>query len=280
MLPHLEHHQDLTIGLRGEKNQEISRKKRGQIVMKLRAKTLVVALVGALSLTLLAGCNSSEQPSEVSDTVRWINATCAVLTENNGGDHNLLGGMEPGDDSQATTQTILREYWDVTDRESADQTLDWILNEGHRADFVDTMESLKEGGAEEESEEDLAAILGVMLEDDEAGLYLAQSFSDYLEFGPTAIDAWDYSRAVSLLGWYYLAGFYTETEALDKALEIAQTVQTNFSSWDEFNESYCRGYAYWASTDSSDRWATYETLKAQKDGPYQLPWDTPLEKTW
>lgn len=247
--------------------------------MRMKGKTLIVVLAVILSLTLLIGCGNTTT-SNVSDTVRWINATCAILTENNSGDHNLFGGMKPGDVSKQATQMLLENYWDVTDKKSADETLDWILSEGHRTDFLELMQLLKEVGAEKETKEDLAGILGELEGDKEAGPYLAQSFYDYLEFGDTAIDAWDYSRAISLLGWYYLAGYYTETEALDKALEVAQIIQKEFSSWDEFNQSYCRGYSYWAKDDSSERWAIYEKLKSDPKGPFQMAWDTELKKTW
>ena len=35
--------------------------------------------------------------------------------------------------------------------------------------------------------------------------------------GENAITGWDYSRALSLMGYYYLAGYYSEQEALDKS---------------------------------------------------------------
>lgn len=246
--------------------------------MKLREKTLALFLAVAMTLTLFAGCTNAS--SKVSETVRWINATCAVITEINGGSHDIFGGMEPGEDAKQVVQTALKNFWDVTDKESADETMDWLLNEGHRTEYTEFMSSLKEYGADEGTREDLEEFLGELGGDASAGPYLAQGFYDYIEFGPTAIDAWDYSRAVSLLGWYYLAGYYTETEALDKALEVAQTIQKKFTSWDDFNKSYLRGYSYWSESDYSDRLAIYEKLKEQKDGPYQLPWDLTLEKTW
>ncbi len=246
--------------------------------MKLIEKTLALLLIAVMTLTLITGCGN--ESSKVSETVRWINATYAIITEINGDNHNLFGGMKPGEDAKQAVQTALKDYWGVTDRESADDTMDWLLNEGHRTEYAELMSVLKEYGAAEETKEDLEKILGELEEDVNAGPYLAQSFYDYMEFGPTAIDAWDYSRAVSLLGWYYLAGYYTETEALDKALEVAQTVQKKFSSWDDFTKSYFRGYTYWSKSDYSDRLAIYEKLKEQKDGPYQVPWDLTLEKTW
>ena len=40
-----------------------------------------------------------------------------------------------------------------------------------------------------------------------------------LESARATGSAWDYSRAMSNLGFYYLAGYYTVTESLDRSLE-------------------------------------------------------------
>lgn len=246
--------------------------------MKKFKKILALTLSTIIVLTMLAGCGSKVE--EVSDTVRWFNATCAILTEKNGGDHNMFGGMKPGEESAKTAKDILEQSWNVTDRASADENLKWILEEGHRKDFVELMEMLKSEGAEQEAPEDLAQILSIMENDENAGYYLVNAFYDYLEYGANAIDAWDYSRAMSLLGWYSLAGYYTQEEALDKALELGKKIQKEFSSWDEFVASYCLGFEFWSYSDSTERVEIYEKLKAQENGPYQVAWDTALEKTW
>ena len=92
--------------------------------------------------------------------------------------------------------------------------------------------------------------------------------------------AWDYSRTMSNLGHYYQAGFYTETEALDKALEIARVIQTRFDSWDAYNQSYLDGYNGWRSADSEGREPYLESLKTSKNNPFAIDWNLPLEKSW
>ncbi len=82
------------------------------------------------------------------------------------------------------------------------------------------------------------------------------------------------------MSFYYLAGYYTEEEALDKSLEIAQTLQPLFTSWDDLIASYMRGYEYWAEESSADRQAVYEDLKTRSDNPYTVDYNTTLEKTW
>ena len=74
--------------------------------------------------TLFAGCASlpaaspqEEQAADVPETILWFNATHAVLTELNGWDYNLFGGMEATEENRETMIPFLDEWWGVTDRE-------------------------------------------------------------------------------------------------------------------------------------------------------------------
>ncbi len=220
--------------------------------------------------------------AEMTDTIRWFNASYAILTDLNNWDYNLFGGLPANDDSAAAVQQLLPEWWDVTDRASADETLDWILTEGHRTSFAEDMKTLEENGATPDtSSEDLISMLinDFGFDEEEAQSY-AGAYAMYAEFGPEAITGWDYCRAMNLLGYYYIAGHYSEQEALDKSLEIAQTMQPLFESWDDLIDSYLRGYEYWAQGDSEERRALYEEIKTRDDNPFQIDFKMGLEKTW
>ncbi len=214
------------------------------------------------------------------DTVQWFNASYAILTDANGQDYNLFGGAEPGKMMEMQYQAMLDSSWDVTDRASADETLDWILTEGHREGFKSDGELLSQI-VEECGEEELENYLMQVYDEsaDDAAFDVA-IYNMYKEHGETAIDGWDYCRALSLLSFYYMAGYYTKEEALDKSLEIAGTVQPLFTSWDELIDSYLRGYEYWAEADSSERREIYEELLAADDNPFRVDYNTTLEKTW
>ncbi|MCC8122628.1 MAG: DUF1266 domain-containing protein [Oscillospiraceae bacterium] len=254
-----------------------------------------------MALTLLAGCgdnsnntaNTSDLPedvsaavsqepqqNEVSDVLLWINGTYAVLTDLNGEDYTLLGGLEPNAANKAMEINALEGSWGVTDRASADETLAWLLEEGgHREGYAEIMEMLDADGVSDMTENELVDYLTSVyqIEDPDEALYLAKAYPYYLEHGAGAIDAWDYCRAVSLAGWYYIAGYYTEEESIEKSLEIAKIIQERFSSWDEMMDSYLMGYEYWGSTSSSERRAIYEDIKARDNSPYSLDWNLPLE---
>ena len=220
--------------------------------------------------------------SEMTDTLRWFNAAYAVLIDLNGRDFNLFGGIPANDDSKTIMQAGLADSWGVEDRTSADENIDWILSEGHRVDFAENMKALEDAGVTADtSTEDLAALLKDEYDfEDETANTFARAFGVYTEHGADAIAAWDYSRAMYLLSAYYHAGYYTEQEALDKSLEVAQTIQSMYESWDDFMDSYLWGYDYWAEEESTERREIYNKLKAQSDSPFRFDFKMNLEKTW
>lgn len=218
---------------------------------------------------------------ESTDTIQWFNNTCAVLTAVNHWDYTLFGGAPAGDNSKSTVQNLLSEWWDVTDYESAKETMDWLLSEGHRVSFAEEMDMMAEIGLADVSENERVDIIleNFDLSEEEAQDY-ADWFKLYEQYDSDAIAGWDYSRAMSLLGYYYLAGYYTEEEALDQSLETAIVIQNTFASWDSLMESYFVGYEYWAGESSDERRDIYEEIKAAPDSPFQLEWGMTLEKTW
>lgn len=56
-------------------------------------------------------------------------------------------------------------------------------------------------------------------------------------------------------------------------------IQTRFSSWDQFVNSYLEGYAAWAGA-KEDRHAIYEGLKTSAFNPFAIDWNLKLEKSW
>lgn len=183
--------------------------------------------------------NKKANPYNDNQVVQWFNATCAVLTRHNGGNIRAYGGTllmtgvegEDGASADASTKKrnreMLKSSWNVTDRASADDVLEELL----------------------QSAEDTGS-------------------------------AWDYSRAMSNLGFYYLAGYYSITESLDKSLEVAESIQSSFQSWDEYMDSYLDGYNDWAGNRAEDRSAIYEGLKGSAFNPYALDWNMKLSKSW
>lgn len=225
--------------------------------------------------------DKQEEEEALSDTIRWFNASYAILTEINGHDYNIFAGLKPSFQVAAMEQASLEEWWGVTDRQTADETLAWILEEGHRVGFAEDMAYLEECGLGEFSEAERVDVMLYNFEmtEEEAQNYV-NAYKMYEQYGAEAIDAWDYCRALNLMSFFYLAGYYTEEEALDSSLEISKTLQAKYNSWDALVDSYLRGYEYWAETSSDERRAIYEDLKSRDDNPYSVDYNTKLEKTW
>lgn len=225
-----------------------------------------------------------KKPETLSDTLKWFNASYAVITKLNGGDLNIITGFEPGAMIESTMQAMLERDWGVTDRASMDENIDWLLTEGHNQDALDYLVSSEVG---EMSRDELISAMEQSGFDAADQTEMLAAFDAKAAYGDQAIAGWDLSRAMSMIGWGYLAGFYTYEESMDKALETAQSIQQSFGSWDDYMNSYFYGYSYWSGNDPEDtssqayeRRNMYEEMKAEEDGPYSVDWNAALQKEW
>lgn len=202
----------------------------------------------------------------------WFYATYAIIA--NETDWNKGYFISQPGTFTTEAKYRLRQAWGVTDRATADETIQWLLTSGHRSSYKKLMDIYKELGVMEMSETQLVQELG-------ASEFMFDLIAAYKRGGEGAIDAWDYCRAMQVLREAYLAGYYTETEELDQMLQIAKVLQNRFSSWDDMAESYIRGYEYWKSSKSAyeSRNAKYQSLKKNRTY-YQIDWNLALGKCW
>lgn len=245
-------------------------------------KMLALLLVGVMAIAM-TGCGK-----KASDTVRWINTTYVLLTEANKGSVELVGGFAANDTYKQVALNLLDQSWDITSREELDATIEQLLTEGSRAEFATEYASVKEvcdaAGISMDGA-DFQMMLDAMDADSRA--YVQLIVEKYAEKGELAIAGWDYCRVEQLYGYGYLAGFYTYEEALEQSLEVAKTIQSMFSSWDELMQSYIDGYQYWCEDDITNpesasyaRKQIYEDLKNGNNNPFAIDWNTELVKDW
>ena len=220
----------------------------------------------------------------LSDTLSWFNAAYAVITTLNGGDLKLVAGYEPGEMIRQIEQGILERDWGVTDKASLEETIDWLLTEGHNAGALSLLNDL---GAGDISRDELIAFMEEIGFEEEELVDLLAAYDAKEAYGENAIAGWDLSRAMSLMGWGYLAGYYTYEEAMDQSLETAQRIQQTFDSWDDFFNSYFYGYSYWSeealddpTSQAYERHALYEELKSDPTGIFRVDWNATLTKEW
>lgn len=228
--------------------------------------------------------------SEVdSDTVQWMNATYAIITESNGGDRTLVGGMKRDLVNAVFMRYQLYSGWDIEDHESADETIEWLRSEGHRQEFMEYVEVFKETGLlfldEEEFNQTIEDAFGAY--GHYTLNYLKAVYECYQSCGETGILAWDLCRLNQVASWCYVAGYYTLDESLEIQYQNCLLMQDSFSSWDEMMESYLYGFQYWkgdssssAMSDTAKRRNIYNSLKELTSGPYQNDFGRELQRSW
>ncbi len=241
--------------------------------------------------TLAAQGEANAQTTETStypETVRWMTATYAVWSVRNGADLYVPGGGTPDEAIYAlVVKGVLERDWGIKDRQSAQDMIGWLENEGHNQALLKYYEEHNLG--QYETDVDLNASWNGSqgtISDKEAARQMA-AYMGYKTYGQYAAAGWDYSRALMLLGQYYVVGYYTYEEAMDKSLELGQKLQSMFPSWEDFMQSYMYGFLYWNRSDPTDpqsefqyRVGLYQYLNSMEDGPYKMDWNMELKKEW
>lgn len=218
------------------------------------------------------------------ETMQWFNSTYALLTLDNGGNVNLVGGWQADPSIETAMKQTLNRSRSIKSHSDADDTYNWLISEGHNKEALDELNAM---GAEQMTPEEFSKALDAEKLSAEDKTKLQAAYDAYATYGDQAIKAWDYSRAMSVLAYCYLADYYTYDEAMDQSMGTAAQIQKTFSSWDDFIGSYLLGYLYWSGDDPKDptsqyakRKSDYEKLKAEKDGPYSVDWNLKFEKDW
>lgn len=146
-------------------------------------------------------------------------------------------------------QTILSEYWGITNTEELGERLSDLIEEGG-------MSALYAQYAQAESFEEVAQ--GLDPEDMSGAMQrwlLARHFKDRVS--PEQMRGWDIGRAASLVRWGYFVGFIDE-ETAESILEVcAQEASARFDSWRSFAISYLFGGLFWriaAGEDAAADW--------------------------
>ncbi len=221
----------------------------------------------------------------------FVSGMTAVLNTVNGASvMDTVKAMEDMGASDAEMASIrsqaaqsLSDSWDVADAAGLMETADWLMNEGHNKE---AKEYLGEFGGTEAA--DRAAMEAKLEgEDGEVRSAVLAAYDAWAAYGDAAISAWDLSRVGTVMGFGYAAGYCTYEEAMDKCLEAAKKAQESFGSWEEFNQSYLYGYAYWMGEDLEDpassaaeRVDIVDTLSSQANGPFSVDWNMELNKEW
>lgn len=223
----------------------------------------------------------------LSDTVLWFNATYAPLIYSNGWNWKLVGGIRPTPENIEIMDSLLKQSWGVSDRESALETVERLREKGHRNTCRECMEELEELGLLELDEKEFKkAFLKSGLTDNAYRYVIAyQMYQSGLD--ADAMAAWDLCRVNQLYASYYICGYMTYEEAMDASLENSLVLQEMYSSWDEMMDGYVLGYQFWQGdpdtkddSPTKERRRMYEMMLQMEDNPYLLDWNMELQKSW
>lgn len=142
-----------------------------------------------------------------------------------------------------TLREGLESAWEISNREEALNTLEWLLVEGHRARFDNLFLNLKTGVPINEEE------LKPSQECYESAKKVIASklgFSDEDFNSIQTIAAWDYDRAVNIARWSYALDYITEEELWAFIERAAGQASQTYNSWKEYFIAFAfgRGIAY------------------------------------
>lgn len=238
-----------------------------------------------LSLEVLEGAQVAQ------GSKGFISAMTAVLDTVNGASvmdtvkalADMGADASQMDSLKSNAQQSLADSWGVEDAAGLTEMADWLMSEGHNKDAMDYLGEF--GGTEVADRAELEAKLEG--QDDEIRYSVLMAYDAWAAYGDAAVAAWDLSRVNTVMGFGYAAGYCTYEEAMDKCLEAAKKAQESFGSWEDFNQSYLYGYAFWMGEDIedgdssvADRIKIVDTLESQANGPFSVDWNMTLEKEW
>lgn len=204
-----------------------------------------------------------------------LNIGAVTCEQNNFYTNSLTTGF----DLEAIKE-MLADSWGVTDRESALDTIGWLLNEGHRI-YYDGLRPLLRNIPDAQKSQRQAMLAQLFEEPEKASGFLEnleETEGQLKEEGfvtseadwDLGILAWDTGRAVTVARTSYDAGYLSDAAAWDAIFYAAQLSFEKFNSWKEFGRSYAIGRAMWSGKgDQLD--AIFSIIKGlEKDA--ESPW--------
>ncbi len=228
--------------------------------------------------SVTSGTGNPQEPVTERARQEWALGCAAVLTERNHDDHTLLGGCPLSESDKAAKKRLLSDSWGIDSREKLLETLKWIEDAGHRAQF----EALR-GLIAPLTEREFQTLLererdpGVCNK-----LRMVRRYSGPL--GRKSLYGWDYSRAICLCRWAYVAGYLEEKEAWERIMPMALLLQETFDSWEDLGRNYLIGRQFWSLQETEKSgWRcedAFQRLLDMRSSPWnRYPWAVRLKES-
>ena len=202
---------------------------------------------------------------EYPETVKWLNACCAVVHVVSELNPRIFGGTYKSPEVSAEQRKGLHEGWGFNDKH----------------DFMDMLPQLLDGRTVKQYRE--KAVNDKLLNYGERVLFRDLA----VEGGERCLWAWDLQRLILLCELGYICDYISWEDALNWSLVAGKKLQPLFSDWDDFMNCYLLGYCYWSGDDLNDkeshaaeRKRVYEYYKKLPDSPWAIAWNLLLKCEW
>jgi hypothetical protein len=152
---------------------------------------------------------------------------------------------------------MLEAHWNIDNRASLLETIQWLEDGGHRGYFQKIWQTLQQIPKEEWaiSTTKVASILAEDGADPEKvkeytknlldGLTHLKSLEIINESTSMDCTSWDLARAINLLRWGYDVGFISKDEALKKIRKYPKSITAAYNSWMAVSIGYILRFIMW-----------------------------------
>lgn len=147
----------------------------------------------------------------------------------------------------------LENFYDITDHDSAVETLEWLFNRGHRI-YFDAIKTMYSGTGEgidysKFTEEEQANFMEYFMNMQGVLPFLVETgyFSgNVFDIAKMSIIAWDMGRLVMVTRSCYDCGYISEEEAWNYIENAYKACKEVYADWNEFAKGYVFGRAMWS----------------------------------
>jgi len=181
--------------------------------------------------------------------------------------------------------TILSEWWDINDRDSAIDTLDYLRDKGYTYYFPTVYKAFS--AASDEERENIIINEMTTQEDAEKAYGQVHNLSESIDLlkklktiertedvEKYGVVGWDAGRLIFIARLCYDAKYIDEQEAWDYIDTAYVQAQKTFKSWDELAKSYVIGRFIWQGKEADDGLQTFaDSLVNKPKSPWkQVKW--------
>lgn len=179
---------------------------------------------------------------KITPTMNFI-ISCSYLTNiaSDLGDYDI-GGMPKGTVPRIRVRKSIKKSWGIKNKRTFNETIQWLLEEGHNKDCLEEMEQYRDHIEESSNPELFQKLL-----------------TAYPEKG---ILAWDLCRLCNVAAWGTIAGYIKYKDGIALCVKAGKILQENFDSWDDMIDNYLTGLWYWSGKKEEmttrKKWYDYE----------------------